>query len=104
LSALAANGAAITEPADVVAAAPEALPGAAAVQVSVSAGAAVTVLCHDGTPGRVAVVAGAVRVLIDATGTDPATLAPAVVDTPMVTGGARVYSLAARRAVADGAR
>jgi len=80
------------------AAAPAVLAEAAVVQVNVSAGAAVTVVCHDGAPGRVAVVAGAVLVLIDASGTDPAALGPAVVDAPMVAGGARVYSLAERRA------
>ena len=74
--------------------------GPAAVQVSVSAGAgaAVTVVCQDSAPGRVAVVAGAVRVLIDASGTDAAGLVQGVVDAPMVAGGARVYSLAERRA------
>lgn len=80
---------------------PTALPevlAESAVQLNVSAGAAVTVVYHDGAPGRVAVLAGAVRVLIDSSGTDPATLAPAEVDAPMVTGGARVYSLAERRA------
>lgn len=76
---------------------PEVLAGSA-VQVDVSAGAAVTVVYRDGAPGRVAVLAGAVRVLIDSSGTDPATLAPAEVDAPMVSGGARVYSLAERRA------
>jgi transcriptional regulator with XRE-family HTH domain len=67
----------------------------AAVQVSVNAGAgaAVTVTCQDGAPGRIAVVAGAVRVLIDTSGVDAG-----VVDAPMVEGGARVYSLAERRA------
>jgi hypothetical protein len=77
---------------------PEALAGPAAVQVYVSAGAAVTVMCHDDASGRVAVVAGAVRVLIDASGTEAASLTPGVVDAPMVAGGARVYSLAERRA------
>lgn len=72
--------------------------GAAAVQVSVNAGASVTVLCHDGPPGCVAVVAGPVHVLIDPPGTGPACLAPAVVDAPMVVGGARVYSLTERQA------
>ncbi|GAA4690990.1 hypothetical protein [Phytohabitans rumicis] len=63
------------------------VPAASVVQVKVSAGAAVTV-----------VVAGPVRVLIDSSGTDPATLVPAVVEVPVVHGGARVYSLAERRA------
>ena len=73
---------------------------AAGVQVSVSAsaGAAVTVMCSDGAPGLVSVVAGAVRVLIDTSGTDAAGLSPGMVDAPMVAGGARVYSLAERRA------
>jgi hypothetical protein len=48
-------------------------------------------MCSDGAPGRVSVVAGAVRVLIDTSGTDAG-----VVDAPMVAGGARVYSLAER--------
>lgn len=72
--------------------------GPASVQVHVGAGAEVTVVCHDGEPGRVAVLAGSVRVLIDASGSDVATQAPAVIDAPMVVGGARVYSLAERRA------
>jgi transcriptional regulator with XRE-family HTH domain len=81
-------------------AASEVIAGPAAVQVSVSAGAgaAVTVVCQDGAPGRVAVLAGTVRVLIDTSGADAASLFPDVVDTPMVAGGARVYSLAQRRA------
>jgi hypothetical protein len=79
---------------------PSVAAGSTAVQVSVSAdaGTAVTVVCQDGAPGRVAVVAGTVRVLIDVSGTDAAGLAPGVVDAPPVTGGARVYSLAERRA------
>lgn len=68
------------------------------VQVKVSAGVAVTVVCHDGAPGRVAVLAGAVRVLIDGSGGDQASLSPALADAPTVAGGARVYSLADRRA------
>ena len=74
---------------------PEVVAGLAAVQVSVNAGAgaAVTVMCSDGAPGRVSVVAGAVRVLIDTSGVDAG-----VVDAPMVAGGARIYSLAERRA------
>jgi hypothetical protein len=69
------------------------------VSVNATAGTAVTVVCHDGAPGRVAVVAGGVRVLIDASGTGPAAaLGPAVLDVPAVSGGARVYSLAERRA------
>lgn len=79
---------------------PEVVTGVAAVQVNVSAeaGTAVTVVCQDGAAGRVAVVAGGVRVLIDASGTDPASLTPAVVDFPAAPGGARLYSLAERRA------
>jgi hypothetical protein len=56
------------------------------------------VVCQDGTAGRVAVLAGGVRVLIDAAGTDPVSLDPAVLDVPAVPAGARVYSLAERRA------
>jgi hypothetical protein len=71
-----------------------------AVRVSVTAqvGTAVTVVCDDDAAGRVAVVAGGVPVLIDASGADPASLAPAVADVPAVAGGARLYSLAERRA------
>lgn len=70
----------------------------AAVRVGVSAeaGTAVTVVCQDGAAGRVAVLAGGVRVLIDASGAGPASLTAAVVDFPAVAGGARVYSLAER--------
>src|SRR5262249_54785368 len=46
------------------AAAPQAAADMAAVQVSVSPGMAVTVVRDDDAPGRVAVIAGAVRVLI----------------------------------------
>jgi len=64
----------------------------AVVQVSVNGDAAVTIVCHDdGPPGRIAVVAGPVRVLIDPGGVDPASIAPPVV------GGARVYPIAQRR-------
>ncbi|RNL87809.1 hypothetical protein EFE23_26520 [Micromonospora solifontis] len=66
------------------------------VNVSAEAGTAVTVVHQDGAAGRVAVLAGGVRVLIDASGAGPASLTPAVVDFP--TGGARVYPLAERRA------
>ncbi len=69
----------------------------ATVQVSVNGSAAVTVVCHDGPPSRVAVVAGPVQVLIDPSGVNPVSVAPAVVGAPMVVGGARVYSLAERR-------
>lgn len=77
----------------------------AAVQVSVSAepGTAVTVVCPDDGAGRVAVLAGGVQVVIDACGRDAVSLVPAVPDVPAtgdgvaVAGGARVYSLAARR-------
>lgn len=72
--------------------------GPAVVLVHISAGAQVTVVCHDGAPGRVAVLAGTVRVLIDASGTDPTSHAPTLIEAPMVAGGARVYSLAERRA------
>jgi hypothetical protein len=72
----------------------------AGVQVSVSAelGTAVTVVCPDGPAGRVAVLAGGVRVLIEPSGPGPVSVAPAVPDAPAVSGGGRVYSLAARRA------
>jgi hypothetical protein len=72
----------------------------AGVQVTVSAepGTAVTVLCPDGPAGRVAVVAGGVRVLIEPSGTGPVSVASMVPDLPAVSGGARVYSLAERRA------
>ena len=73
-------------------------PEVAAVQVHVSAGAAVTVVCQEGAAGRVAVVAGGVQVLIEVSGADPASVTPTVVDVPAVSGGARVYSLAERRA------
>ncbi|WP_141714187.1 hypothetical protein [Micromonospora inyonensis] len=43
---------------------------AAAVQVSVNAGAAVRLMCHDGRPGCVAVMAGPLRVLIDVSDVD----------------------------------
>ncbi|WP_406106508.1 hypothetical protein [Micromonospora globbae] len=101
----ATTGVGITPPAAPVAEALAALTGAdadagAAVQVDVSAeaGTAVTVVCQDGAAGRVAVLAGGVRVLIDASGAGPASITPAVVDLPAVPGGARVYSLAERRA------
>ncbi|OKI87230.1 hypothetical protein [Micromonospora sp. CB01531] len=71
--------------------------GAAAVEVSVNAGGAVTVVCHDGQPGCVAVVAGQVHVLIDPA-TGAASVVPAMVDAPVVVGGARLYSLSERQA------
>jgi hypothetical protein len=71
---------------------------ATAVQVSVEPGTAVTVVCPDDGSGRVAVLAGGVRILIDAPGTAPAAVVPAAPDVPVADGGARVYSLAARRA------
>ena len=70
----------------------------AAVQVHVGAGAEVTVVCYDGNPGRVAVLAGSVRVLIDASGSDAAGQAPVWTGAPLVAGDARVYSLTERRA------
>lgn len=78
----------------------EVVTGSETVQVSVSAdaGAAVTVVCQDGAPGRVAVVAGTVRVLIAVSGTEAAGLVAGGLDAPMAAGGARVYSLAERRA------
>ncbi|MFG1949620.1 hypothetical protein [Micromonospora sp. NPDC048830] len=69
----------------------------AVVQVSVH-GAAVTVVCHDvAPPGRVAVVAGPVRVLIDPGDADPVSLTRPVVTGPMAIGGARVYPIEQRR-------
>lgn len=75
-------------------------PAGAGVQVSVSAepGTAVTVVCPDGPAGRVAVLAGGVRVLIEPSGVGPVSVAPVVPDAPAVSGGGRVYSLAAWRA------
>jgi hypothetical protein len=46
-----------------------------AVQVTASPGAAVTVVCHEGEPARVAIVAGPTTVLIGAQATDAACLA-----------------------------
>jgi hypothetical protein len=70
----------------------------AVVPVSVNRDAAVTVVCHDaGQPGRVAVVAGPVRVLIEPGRADPASLTPTAVSTPMMVGGAQVYPIAQRR-------
>ncbi|MDG4798823.1 hypothetical protein [Micromonospora sp. WMMD1082] len=98
-------GLAIAPPVELVAeavagvAVPDAGAGAAwQVNVSAQAGTAVTVVCQDGAAGRVAVLAGGVRVLIDAAGTGPASLAPAVLDVAAVPGSARVYSLVERRA------
>ncbi|MFJ8581329.1 hypothetical protein [Micromonospora sp. NPDC093277] len=72
--------------------------GAAAVQVSVNGDAAFTVVCHDESPGG-AVLAGPVHLLIDLSGTVAAGgVVPAVVDAPMVVGGARVYALNERQA------
>ena len=82
---------------------PQILAGQAAVLVHVSAGAAVTVLCHDSAAGRVAVLAGAVRVLIEASDAEPGGLAEGAVDTPMVTGAsAAVEAEATRRVVGRG--
>jgi hypothetical protein len=87
-----------------VSVAPMAGPGAGGavaevwVSVSADAGTAVTLVCPDGPAGRVAVVAGGVRVLIEAPGTGRVSVVPAVADLPAVSGGARVYSLAERRA------
>lgn len=75
--------------------------GPAVVRVHVSAGVEVTVVCDDGASGRVAVLAAGVRVLIDASGTDPGSAAPAVADAQMVAGGARVFSLARWQAKYD---
>ncbi|WP_173072822.1 helix-turn-helix domain-containing protein [Phytohabitans rumicis] len=68
------------------------------VWVSVSAGGAIEVVCPDDAAGPVAIVARGIRVLIDTSGMDPAPVTPAVVDEPSLPGGARVYSLAERRA------
>ncbi|MFI9643960.1 hypothetical protein ACIG87_28590 [Micromonospora sp. NPDC051925] len=78
---------------------PVASAGAAAVvQVSVNAGATITVVCHGGPPVCVAVVAGPVELLVEPVVSGPAYRAPAPASWPSVDGGARVYSLAARRA------
>lgn len=98
-------GVGIAPPAASVAEALAALTGADAgagvavrVNVSAKAGTAVTVVCQDGTAGGMAVLAGGVRVLIDVSGAGPASLTTDVVDFPAVAGGARVSSLAERRA------
>ncbi len=67
------------------------------MQVSVSAGGAVTVVCQDGVPGRVAVPTRHVRVLIDASGSGPTNLALPLNEATTAAGGARVYSLAQGR-------
>ncbi|MFI6162585.1 hypothetical protein ACIA59_21880 [Micromonospora haikouensis] len=78
---------------------PVASAGAAAVvQVRVNAGATVTVVCHGGPPACVAVVGGPVELLIEPVVFTPAHRASAPAGWPSVDGGARVYSLAARRA------
>jgi len=82
-----------------VLASPDTALGLAAVQVTVRGGSTVTVVCQDGEPARVAVVAGPVRLLIE-TPTDEARrlVAPAAVDVPSPSGGARIYSISERRA------
>jgi hypothetical protein len=69
------------------------------VQVTVCPGAAVTVVYQDGEPGRMAIVAGPVRVLIEATAdaADRPAL-PAAAEEPSSSGGARIYSISDRRA------
>jgi hypothetical protein len=87
-----------TRPPDDVVPPPGARAVASARRDRVCAGMAVTVVCDDGGPGRVAVVAGPVRVLIDTCGGDPGTVTLAPAGGPVLAGGARVYPLAARRA------
>ncbi len=92
---IAPSGASMAEAATGVAV-PDTGAGAVRVSVIAEAGTAVTVMCDDGAAGRVAVVAGGVRVLIESSGPGP--VVPVVADLPAVPGGARVYSLAERRA------
>ncbi|MFI9638958.1 hypothetical protein ACIG87_02660 [Micromonospora sp. NPDC051925] len=67
----------------------------AVVQVRAIPGEAVTVVCHDGSSGSVAVVAGPVQVLIDTCGTEPATRGLAAAGAP-VADGAQAYSIVDR--------
>jgi hypothetical protein len=104
LSALvAADAVAVGDEARGVPASADVRAGGLAVRVSAAPGAQVTVVCDEGGSGRVAVVAGGVRVLIDASDGDPASPGRAVVDASVVVpvGGAKVYSLAARRRAAQ---
>ncbi|MGC5031860.1 hypothetical protein [Micromonospora sp. DT229] len=77
---------------------PVASAGAAAVRVSVGSGAA-SVMWHEGSPGCITLVAGPLRVLIDVSGVGVGLVdaAPAVAGADAGRG-ARVYSLAERRA------
>ncbi|MFI6231508.1 hypothetical protein ACIBCR_29855 [Micromonospora echinospora] len=94
----ATTGLSMGVPSGVVTASEGTVDGAAVVQVRVSAGATVTVVCHDGPPACVAFVAGRVELLIEPVVAGPAHRAAAAAGWPSVDGGARVYSLAARRA------
>ncbi|WP_141714064.1 hypothetical protein [Micromonospora inyonensis] len=78
---------------------PVASAGAAAVRVSVGSGAA-SVVWHEGSPGCITLVAGPLRVLIDVSGVGvgPVAAVPAVAVGDAAGNGARVYSLAERRA------
>ncbi|MFG1950815.1 hypothetical protein [Micromonospora sp. NPDC048830] len=78
---------------------PVASAGAVAVRVSVGSGAA-SVTWHEDSPGCITLVAGPLRVLIDvlSVGAGPVDAAPAVADADTAGKGARVYSLAERRA------
>jgi hypothetical protein len=64
------------------------------IQVTVRPGTAVTVVCHHDDPAQVAVVAGPVRLLIDASPDElnHVTLSPAWEETPP-SEGARIYSI-----------
>lgn len=53
----------------------------ATVRVNVNAGTAVTVVYHDGPPGRVAVMADQVEALFDPSNTGPAGFTPVLADT-----------------------
>ncbi|WP_204030142.1 hypothetical protein, partial [Micromonospora andamanensis] len=61
---------------------------------------AASVMWHEGSPGCITLVAGPLRVLIDVSGVDIGLVdaAPAVAGTDVAGRGARVYSLAERRA------
>ncbi|MEJ3748265.1 helix-turn-helix transcriptional regulator [Actinomycetes bacterium KLBMP 9797] len=72
--------------------------GSSPVRVTVSGGEAVEVVCHDEAVGRVEIVAGDVRVQIDASGVDWTPLVPAIVGEPVLPDGTRVYALDQRRA------
>ncbi|MFI7218564.1 hypothetical protein [Micromonospora maritima] len=71
--------------------------GAVAVRVSVSVAGA-SVAGQEGLPGCITLVAGPLRVLIDVSSDVPTGGAAAVAGAAVAAGGARVYSLAERRA------